>query len=160
SYNIPALKAWQETNQNAGEKAVRDFASKVNLNYKDTSRPSEVLGGSQSGFSTTQLALAFVTMGNGGTYNEDKSIRKVVTQDDETIKCSKESHKAMEDYTAYMLTEMLKGTFDPYGSAYGMGISGLNVAAKIGTGTYVFEVYSDYNLSENDVIDIWLNGYI
>ena len=37
-------------------------------------------------------------MGNGGTYNEAKSIRKVVTQDDETIKFSKESHKAMEDY--------------------------------------------------------------
>lgn len=51
SYNIPALKSWQETNQNAGEKAVKDFASKVNLNYKDEIGPSEVLGGSQSEFS-------------------------------------------------------------------------------------------------------------
>lgn len=159
SYNIPALKAWQETNQNAGEKAVRDFASKVNLNYKDTIGPSEVLGGSQSEFSTTQLASAFASMGNGGTYNEAKSIRKVVTQDDETIKFSKESHKAMEDYTAYMLTEMLKGTFDPYGSAYGMGISGLNVAAKTGTGTYGDEVYTEYNLPENAAKDVWITGY-
>lgn len=159
SYNIPALKAWQQTNQTVGEKAVRDFASKVNLNYKDPIGPSEVLGGSQSEFSTTQLASAFAAMGNGGTYNEANSIRKVVTQDDETIKFSKDSHKAMEDYTAYMLTEMLKGTFDAYGSAYGMGISGLNVAAKTGTGTYGDEVYTEYNLPQNAAKDVWITGY-
>ena len=28
----------------------------------------------------------------------------------------------MEDYTAYMLAEMLTGTFKPYGSAYGHGV--------------------------------------
>lgn len=159
SYNIPALKSWQETNQNAGEKAVKDFASKVNLNYKDEIGPSEVLGGSQSEFSPTQLASAFATMGNGGTYNEAKSIRKVVTQDDETIKFSSESHKAMEDYTAYMLTEMLKGTFQAYGSAYGYGINGVNVAAKTGTGTYGDEVYTEYQLPENAAKDAWITGY-
>ncbi|MCD8874472.1 penicillin-binding protein [Mammaliicoccus sciuri] len=159
SYNIPALKSWQETNQNAGEKAVKDFASKVNLNYKDEIGPSEVLGGSQSEFSPTQLASAFATMGNGGTYNEAKSIRKVVTQDDETIKFSSESHKAMEDYTAYMLTEMLKGTFQAYGSAYGYGINGVNVAAKTGTGTYGDEVYNEYQLPENAAKDVWITGY-
>ncbi|MCY1028237.1 transglycosylase domain-containing protein [Mammaliicoccus sciuri] len=159
SYNIPALKSWQETNQNAGEKAVKEFASKVNLNYKDEIGPSEVLGGSQSEFSPTQLASAFATMGNGGTYNEAKSIRKVVTQDDETIKFSSESHKAMEDYTAYMLTEMLKGTFQAYGSAYGYGINGVNVAAKTGTGTYGDEVYTEYQLPENAAKDVWITGY-
>ena len=65
----------------------------------------------------------------------------------------------MEDYTAYMLTEMLKGTFDPYGSAYGMGISGLNVAAKTGTCTYGDEVYTEYNLPENAAKDVWITGY-
>lgn len=159
SYNIPALKSWQETNQNAGEKAVKDFASKVNLNYKDEIGPSEVLGGSQSEFSPTQLASAFASMGNGGTYNEAKSIRKVVTQDDETIKFSSESHKAMEDYTAYMLTEMLKGTFQAYGSAYGYGINGVNVAAKTGTGTYGDEVYNEHQLPENAAKDVWITGY-
>ncbi|MCD8801842.1 penicillin-binding protein [Mammaliicoccus sciuri] len=159
SYNIPALKSWQETNQNAGEKAVKDFASKVNLNYKDEIGPSEVLGGSQSEFSPTQLASAFASMGNGGTYNEAKSIRKVITQDDETIKFSSESHKAMEDYTAYMLTEMLKGTFQAYGSAYGYGINGVNVAAKTGTGTYGDEVYNEYQLPENAAKDVWITGY-
>ena len=35
----------------------------------------------------------------------------------------------MSDYTAYMLAEMLKGTFKPYGSAYGHGVSGVNMGA-------------------------------
>ncbi len=38
----------------------------------------------------------------------------------------------MSDYTAYMLAEMLKGTFKPYGSAYGHGVSGVNMGAKTG----------------------------
>lgn len=159
SYNIPALKAWQETTQNAGENAVSDFASKVGLDYKEAIGPSEVLGGSQSEFSPTQLASAFASMGNGGTYNEAKSIRKVVTQDDETIKFSSDSHKAMEDYTAYMLTSMMKGTFQAYGSAYGYGIDGVNVAAKTGTGTYGDQVYTDYQLPENAAKDVWITGY-
>jgi penicillin-binding protein 1A len=33
-----------------------------------------------------------------------------------------------------MLAEMLKGTFKPYGSAYGHGVSGVNMGAKTGTG--------------------------
>lgn len=36
----------------------------------------------------------------------------------------------MEDYTAYMLAEMLTGTFKPYGSAYGHGVAGVNMGAK------------------------------
>lgn len=159
SYNIPALKTWQETNQQAGDKAVKNFASKVNLNYKNEIGPSEVLGGSQSEFSPTQLASAFASFGNGGTYNEAKSVRKVVTQDDETIKFSSSSHKAMEDYTAYMLTSMLKGTFEAYGSAYGYKVNGVNVAAKTGTGTYGDETYNQYQLPENAAKDVWITGY-
>ena len=37
----------------------------------------------------------------------------------------------MKDSTSYMLAEVLKGTFEAYGSAYGHGISGVNVAAKL-----------------------------
>ena len=35
-----------------------------------------------------------------------------------------------------MLAEILKGTFKAYGSAYGHGVSGVNMGAKTGTGTY------------------------
>ena len=65
SFNIPALKTWQATNQSAGDKAVKDFASKLGLNYSGAIGASEVLGGSSSEFSPTQLASAYAAIANG-----------------------------------------------------------------------------------------------
>ena len=55
---------------------------------------------------------------------------KVVTHEGDTIEYEHTSHKAMKDYTSYMLAEILKGTFKAYGSAYGHGVSGVNMGAK------------------------------
>ncbi|MDN8904753.1 penicillin-binding protein, partial [Staphylococcus aureus] len=75
------------------------------------------------------------------------SIKKVVTRDGETIEYDHTSNNAMSDYTAYMLAEMLNGTFKPYGSAYGHGVAGVNMGAITGNGTYGAETYSLYNLT-------------
>ncbi|MQH48848.1 penicillin-binding protein, partial [Escherichia coli] len=99
SFNIPALKAWQSVKQNAGNDAPKKFAAKLGLNYEGDIGPSEVLGGSASEFSPTQLASAFAAIANGGTYNNAHSIQKVVTRDGETIEYDHTSHKAMSDYT-------------------------------------------------------------
>lgn len=159
SFNIPALKAWQQTKESAGNDAPKKFASKVGLDYDGKIGPSEVLGGSSSEFSPTQLASAFAAIANGGTYNNAHSIQKVVTHDGDTIEYDHTSHKAMKDSTAYMLAEMLKGTFKAYGSAYGHGVSGVNMGAKTGTGTYGAEIYSQYNLPDNAAKDVWINGF-
>lgn len=159
SFNIPALKAWQQVSSSAGKDAPKEFASKVGLDYDIDLGPSEILGGGASEFSPTQLASAFASIANGGTYNNAHSIRKVVTSDDETIEFDHTSHKAMEDYTAYMLAEMLTGTFKPYGSAYGHGVAGVNMGAKTGTSTYGTEVNNQYNLPDNAAKDIWMNGF-
>lgn len=160
SLNIPALKIFQEVKKEAGNDAPFDFAKNVGLQYpsKDLG-PSEALGGSSSEFSPTQMASAFSAFGNGGTYNKAHAIRKVVTQDDETIKFETVSDKAMEDYTAYIVTDMLKGSFEPLGTAYGSSIPGLNLAAKTGTGTYGNETYVKYNLPDNAAKDVWIVGY-
>lgn len=65
----------------------------------------------------------------------------------------------MKDYTAYMLAEILKGTFKAYGSAYGHGVSGVNMGAKTGTGTYGSEIYQKYNLPDSAAKDVWINGF-
>lgn len=160
SFNIPALKIFQEVKKEAGNDASYNFAKNVGLQYpsKDLG-PSEALGGSSSEFSPTQMASAFSAFGNGGTYNKAHAIRKVVTQDDETIKFETVSDKAMEDYTAYIVTDMLKGSFEPLGTAYGSSIPGLNLAAKTGTGTYGNETYVKYNLPDNAAKDVWIVGY-
>ncbi|GEQ05147.1 penicillin-binding protein [Staphylococcus gallinarum] len=159
SFNIPALKAWQSTKENAGNDAPKKFAKKVGLDYQSDIGPSEVLGGSASEFSPTQLASAYAAVANGGEYNNAHSIKKVVKQDGETIKYEHTSHKAMKDYTAYMLAEVLKGTFEAYGSAYGHGVSGVNLAAKTGTGTYGEQTYQQYGLPDDAAKDVWINGF-
>ncbi|UTH12846.1 transglycosylase domain-containing protein [Macrococcus equipercicus] len=160
SYNIPALKTFQVVKNNAGNNASYNFAKNLGLNYstKDLG-PAEALGGGASEFSPEQMAAAFSAFGNGGQYNEPTAIRKIVTQDDETIKFTHRSEKVMEDYTAYMVTDMLKDVFEPYGSAYGTGIPGLNMAAKTGTSTYADETYRDYNLPDDAAKDVWITGY-
>src|SRR5699024_7635858 len=69
SFNIPALKTWQSTKENAGNDAPKQFANNVGLDYEGEIGPSEVLGGSSSEFSPTQLASAFAAIANGGEYN-------------------------------------------------------------------------------------------
>ncbi|RZH69959.1 penicillin-binding transpeptidase domain-containing protein, partial [Staphylococcus aureus] len=61
--------------------------------------------------------------------------------------------------TSYMLAEVLKGTFEAYGSAYGHGVSGVNLAAKTGTGTYGEQTYQQYNLPDDAAKDVWINGF-
>lgn len=56
SFNIPALKTWQQVKEQAGSDAPTDFAKKVGLEYENTNiGPSEVLGGSSSEFSLLSL---------------------------------------------------------------------------------------------------------
>lgn len=159
SFNNTALKTWQQVNSQAGDNAVKKFASKVGLDYQSDIGPSDVLGGSASEFSPTQLASAFAAIANGGTYNNAHSIQKVVTADDDTIEFDHTSHKAMKDYTSYMLAEMLTGTFKAYGAAYGHGVSGVTMGAKTGTSTYGTEINQQYNLPDNAAKDVWINGF-
>ena len=98
------------------KRCTKKFASKVGLDYSGKIGPSEVLGGSSSEFSPTQLASAFA---NCSTYNNAHSIQKVVTHDGDTIEYDHSSHS--DERKAYMLAEILKGTFKAYGSAYGHG---------------------------------------
>ncbi|WP_353457768.1 transglycosylase domain-containing protein [Staphylococcus coagulans] len=160
SFNIPALKTWQQVKEQAGSKAPTDFAEKVGLEYENSNiGPSEVLGGSSSEFSPTQLASAYASFANGGTYNKAHSIKKVVEANGNTVEFDHTSHKAMSDYTAYMITEILKGTFEAYGSAYGNSVSGVHMAAKTGTGTYGQEAYQQYNLPDSAAKDVWITGF-
>ncbi|MCG3412249.1 transglycosylase domain-containing protein [Staphylococcus massiliensis] len=160
SFNVPALKTWQEVKDHAGNGAPVKFAEKVGLEYQSKDiGPSDVLGGSSSEFSPTELASAYAAIANGGEYNKAHSIQKVVDADGDTIEFEHSSNKAMKDSTAFMLAEMLKGTFEPYGSAFGKGVPGINLAAKTGTGTYAQQIYDQYNLPDSAAKDVWINGF-
>lgn len=165
SYNIPAVKAYETVKDETNDSTPEEFSSQVGLDYSNKNEGdydvsfNDVLGGNQSAFTPLQMAEAYSTLGNNGEYNEAHAVRHIVTNDGDTVEFEHESHQAMEDYTAYMLTDMLKDTFQPYGSADYISMDGLNIAAKTGTTSYSRELREEQNLPDNAAKDAWIVGY-
>ena len=165
SYNIPAVKAYETVKDETNDSTPEEFSSEAGLDYSNKNEGdydvsfNDVLGGNQSAFSPLQMAEAYSTLGNNGEYNEAHAVRHIVTNDGDTVEFEHESHQAMEDYTAYMLTDMLKDTFQPYGSADYISMDGLNIAAKTGTTSYSRELREEQNLPDNAAKDAWIVGY-
>lgn len=165
SFNVPAVKTFEEVKEEAGNVAPEEFARQVGLDY-DTKNEGEygvsfndVLGGGESRFSPLQMAQAYATLGNNGQFNEAQSIRYIVTAEGEKIEFENESHKAMEDSTAFMLTDMLKDTFANNGSADYIQMNGLNIAAKTGTTSLDTSILEENDLPNNSAKDAWIVGY-
>lgn len=165
SFNVPAVKAFEAVQEEAGNDAPREFAKEVGLDY-DTKLDGEytvsfndVLGGGESRFSPLQMAQAYATLGNNGEFNEAQSVRHIVTDEGETVEFENESHQAMKDSTAYMLTDMLKDTFANNGSADYIQMNGLNIAAKTGTTSLDTSILEENNLPSNSAKDAWIVGY-
>ncbi len=62
------------------------------------------------------MAGAYATLGNGGDYIKPHLIKSIEYSDGSKIKSPVKSKKAMEDYTAYMLTDMLRDVLKPGGT--------------------------------------------
>lgn len=165
SFNVPAVKTFEEVQEEAGNQAPVEFASEVGLDYSTklegdyTVSFNDVLGGGESRFSPLQMAQAYATLGNNGEFNEAQSIRYIVTDDEETIEFDNETHTAMKDSTAFMLTDILKDTFENNGSADYIKMDGLNIAAKTGTTSLDTSILEENNLPNNSAKDAWIVGY-
>ncbi|WP_040928125.1 transglycosylase domain-containing protein [Nosocomiicoccus massiliensis] len=165
SYNIPAVKLFEEVREESGDNVPEEFARDLGLDYSKKSDGNytltfnDVLGGNESRFSPLQMAQAYAAFGNGGTFNEAGAVRYIINSENEQVDMEYESHEAMKDSTAYMITDMLKGTFQPYGSADYINMNGLNIAGKTGTTSYSDSLLTEYNLPSNAAKDAWFVGY-
>ena len=165
SFNVPAVKAFEAVQEEAGYNAPAEFAAETGLDYSTkndgdyTVSFNDVLGGGESRFSPLQMAQAYATLGNNGEFNEAQSIRYIVTAEGEKIEFDNETHEAMEDSTAFMLTDMLKDTFENQGSADYIQMNGLNIAAKTGTTSLDTSILEENNLPSNSAKDAWIVGY-
>lgn len=165
SYNIPAVKLFEEVREESGDNVPEQFAKELGLDYSKKSDGNytlsfnDVLGGNESRFSPLQMAQAYAAFGNGGTFNEAGAVRYIINSENEQVDMEYESHEAMKDSTAYMITDMLKGTFQPYGSADYINMNGLNIAGKTGTTSYSESMLAEYNLPSNAAKDAWIVGY-
>ncbi len=153
SLNIPALKAFQAV----GIDRAGEFGRNLGIPL-DTIQEAYSLGGFTNGFSTLELAGAYAAFGNEGVYHKPHAVRKIVFPDGRTINLTPEGTIAMNDYTAFMVTDMLKSAVGPDGTGNRARVDGLPMAGKTGTSNFDEEEKKRFNIT-NGAKDIWFAGY-
>lgn len=153
SLNIPAVKAFQAV----GKETAAEFGKGLGIPL-DTIEEPYSLGGFTTGISTLELAGAYSAFGNEGVYNKPHTVRKVVFPDGRTIDLTPKSHMAMSDYTAFMITDMLKSAVAPSGTGVRARVDSLPMAGKTGTSNFSEQEKQRFNITSG-AKDIWFAGY-
>ncbi|MBU0278645.1 MULTISPECIES: transglycosylase domain-containing protein [unclassified Gemella] len=156
SYNIPAIRAFEAL----GFERSKYFASKLGINILSKS-VTTAIGGSSETVSPIQMAGAFAAFGNKGMYNKPSALIKILDKDGNEIQGIKEEAKrAMNESTAFIMTDILKDVISGAGTSPGGRIVGFDMAAKSGSSTF------DENLANSLGIDAvrstkdsWMVGY-
>lgn len=110
--------------------------------------------------SPMHLTGAYGAFANNGNYTEPYTVSRIVTQRGEEIDLTPETNRVMEEYTAYMVNDMLKDVVtDQYTAS--LNIPGYIHAAKTGTSNF-----DDADLEQigvtvpaDGVPDNWVVGY-
>lgn len=147
SLNVPTIKLFLEVDTNK----VKEFANNLGIEFANGQpQLTDAIGGHETVVNPLQLAGAYQPFGNEGIRYEPYAVTKVEFPDGRTVELTPEPEVAMSDYTAYMISDMLKDAL-AYGSSGGPArIPGLPVAAKTGT-TNLEDVAG--------AKDSWLAGY-
>lgn len=147
SYNVPAVKTLDEI----GTENAQKFAEGLGIRFDDdTVKIGDAIGGTDTNVTPLKMAGAFRAFANEGIYNAPYAVTKVEYPDGgKTVDLKPESKAVMSDYTAYMITDMLKSVMSS-GTGTEANIPGLPVAGKTGTTNIPGEEGSP---------DSWFSGY-
>ena len=119
------------------------------LSYVDNQVPSLSIGGFTNGVRVVDMAKGYSTLANGGVYNDRTCIVKILHEKESelTKDMTPFAKQVYRSDSAFMLTDVLKGTFtSPYGTGRGLGLENdMPAAGKTGT----------TNISK----DTWFCGY-
>lgn len=118
----------------------------VGLSYLDNGNSSMSIGGFTEGARVVDMAKGYSVLANKGMYSNRTCIVSLQSQyDGEIYNGNQADERIFTEDTAYMITDVLKGTLDkPYGTGYGLGL-GIPAAGKTGT--------------TNSNKDTWFCGY-
>ena len=153
SRNIPALQTLQEV----GTDKAKEFANNLGFNMKEVLE-SYAIGTFE--VSPMQMAGAYAAFGNNGYYTEPFSIRAIEMRDGSKIDVTPETEPVMSDYTAFMISDMLKSvTKDSYGTGKAANVSNLPVAGKTGTTNYTSDEKVKWDIQRGGIPDAWFAGY-
>ncbi|MGC8230443.1 transglycosylase domain-containing protein [Pseudobacillus badius] len=156
SRNIPALQTYKKV----GHEKANEFLNNVGIELsKEQSENESNSIGAMSGISPLDLSGAYAAFGNGGTYIKPHAVKKIVLADGDTeVRNDIKPKKAMSDYTAYMITDMLKDVVDE-GTGRRANIPGLPLAGKTGTTNYTAKEKREWNIPSSASPDSWFVGY-
>jgi len=99
------------------------------------------LGGLTYGLSTDEMAAAYATFVNSGIYNEPRTYFRVTDSEGNLIlENEAESHVAMKESTAYLMTKMLQ-TVVSAGTGTSARFNGMSIAGKTGTTSENYDRY-------------------
>lgn len=156
SRNIPALKAMQEV----GLDKSKEFGAKLGIPVSELTESYSIggLGGADKGVSSLQMAGAYSAFGNNGFYTEPYSVVTIELRDGTKLDLKPETEVVMKDYTAFMITDMLKDVLT-YGTGSRARVDGLAVAGKTGTTNYPTAERDKYGIPKGAVPDSWFVGY-
>ncbi|OUB29088.1 penicillin-binding protein [Bacillus thuringiensis serovar yunnanensis] len=153
SHNVPAIKTAKEVGLNKAAK----FAKNLGILFEhDNVFESTAIGSNES--SPTIIAGAYAAFGNNGIYNKPHFVRKAISQDGKTVDFSSKGKRVMKNYTAFMITDMLR-TVITSGTGTLAQVDGLDVAGKTGTQNYDMNTIKKYNIPESANRDSWFAGY-
>lgn len=156
SLNIPALK----TAQAVGLPKSQAFAEGLGMTFKDgKTYESTAIGSNDS--SPLQVAGAYAAFGNGGNYNKPHFVKEVIFPDGKKKSFKPKEQRAMQDYTAYMVTDVLRDVVKPGSGGTGPTayVSGVDVAGKTGTQNFDADVIKEYGIPADANRDSWFAGY-
>jgi penicillin-binding protein 1A len=147
SLNVPAVKTLVDVGYDKSQK----FANKLGIEFANGQpKLTDAIGGADTVVNPLQMAGAYQAFANEGIRYEPFTVTKVVFPDGHTEELTPEPEVAMSDYTAYMMSDMLKTALSQGSSGGPARIPGLPVAAKTGT----------TNLKDVEgVKDSWIAGY-
>ncbi|WP_077212087.1 transglycosylase domain-containing protein [Bacillus dakarensis] len=153
SYNIPALLTLREV----GLEKAKGFAEQLGIIFKDDKVYESYAIGSNT-VSPIEMAGAYSAFGNGGVFNQPHTVQKVIFPDGKEISFTPEPRKVMQDYTAYMMTDMMRTVVDT-GTGTTANVPELDVAGKTGTTNFDEKTKAKYGYPNNATNDSWFAGY-
>lgn len=155
SRNIPALK----TLESVGLDKAKAFSEALGITYPNGQVYESYSIGSNA-VSPIELAGAYGAFANEGIYTKPHFVTKVEFPDGKVIEFKPKSERVMQDYTAYMVTDMLRGVINaPNGTGRLAAIPGVDLAGKTGTTNFDAKVLSKFGYPQDATSDSWFAGY-
>ncbi|WEG11325.1 transglycosylase domain-containing protein [Pullulanibacillus sp. KACC 23026] len=162
SRNVPAVKTLNELDNTIGKSKIIAYDKKLGINFNPKTYVESYAIGSFTA-NPLEIAGAYATYGNNGVYNAPHAITSIDYPDGRKVTLDHDEHVAVHDYTAYMITDMLKDVTQTPTTYSGPSLAGYPIVGKSGSTNVSDDLAKKYHLSSWEVqhgnVDEWFTGY-